>query len=42
VVWIWIGGLIMTIGTVVAAWPTLQERHVAATDPAALRGAERA
>jgi cytochrome c-type biogenesis protein CcmF len=42
VVWIWIGGLIMTVGTVVAAWPTLQERRATATDPAVLHGAERA
>ena len=42
VVWIWIGGLIMTIGTVVAAWPTLVERRVTAIDPAVVRGAEHA
>ena len=28
VVWIWIGGLILAIGTVVAVWPTAAEREV--------------
>jgi cytochrome c-type biogenesis protein CcmF len=28
VVWIWLGGLILALGTAVAVWPTAAEREV--------------
>jgi cytochrome c-type biogenesis protein CcmF len=40
VVWIWIGGLILTLGTAIAAWPTPVERRAPVTSDAL--GTERA
>jgi len=40
VVWIWIGGLILAIGTAITAWPSALERRAPVT--AAALGAERA
>jgi cytochrome c-type biogenesis protein CcmF len=36
VVWIWLGGLVMAIGTAVAVWPSASERAVAVTAPGAV------
>jgi cytochrome c-type biogenesis protein CcmF len=33
VVWIWIGGLVLAIGTAVAVWPTVAERRATVTLP---------
>jgi cytochrome c-type biogenesis protein CcmF len=40
VVWIWIGGLILAIGTAITAWPNALERRAPAT--AGELGAQRA
>jgi cytochrome c-type biogenesis protein CcmF len=37
VVWIWIGGLILALGTAVAVWPTAAEREVRVVAPGAAR-----
>jgi len=42
VVWIWLGGLVLVLGTVVTAWPTVMERRVLAADLGVVRGTERA
>jgi cytochrome c-type biogenesis protein CcmF len=42
IVWIWIGGLIMAVGTAIAVWPGALEQRAAATDPHAAEAAERA
>jgi len=39
VVWIWLGGLILAIGTAVAVWPTAIEREVRVLAPGAARAA---
>jgi cytochrome c-type biogenesis protein CcmF len=39
VVWIWIGGLILALGTAVAVWPTAAEREVRVLEPGAARAA---
>ncbi|MDX1521064.1 MAG: cytochrome c-type biogenesis CcmF C-terminal domain-containing protein, partial [Anaerolineae bacterium] len=36
--WIWIGGFVFIIGTLIAGWPTPQERHVSAAVRATLPG----
>jgi cytochrome c-type biogenesis protein CcmF len=41
VVWIWIGGLILTLGTAIAVWPGALEQRVVAADPRAAGAAER-
>ena len=41
VVWIWIGGLVLAVGTLIAAWPSALERRVAVPSSAPA-GAERA
>jgi len=42
VVWIWIGGFIMAIGTAIAVWPSALEARAAVRDAADARAAERA
>jgi cytochrome c-type biogenesis protein CcmF len=42
VVWIWIGGLIMAIGTAIAVWPSALEQRVAVAEPRDAGAAERA
>jgi len=37
VVWIWLGGLILALGTAVAVWPTAAEREVRVVAPAGAR-----
>ena len=37
--WLWIGGFIFIFGTIIAAWPTQQEREERATAPSRLPGA---
>jgi cytochrome c-type biogenesis protein CcmF len=39
VMWIWIGGLILALGTAVAVWPTAVEREVRVLAPGAARAA---
>jgi cytochrome c-type biogenesis protein CcmF len=39
VVWIWLGGLILAIGTAVAVWPTAVEREVRVLAPGAAQAA---
>jgi cytochrome c-type biogenesis protein CcmF len=39
VVWIWLGGLILAIGTAVAVWPTAMEREVRVLAPGAAQAA---
>ncbi len=39
VVWIWLGGLILAMGTAVAVWPTAMEREVRVLAPGAARAA---
>ena len=39
VVWIWLGGLILALGTLVAVWPTATEREVRVVSPGAVRAA---
>jgi cytochrome c-type biogenesis protein CcmF len=39
VVWIWLGGLILALGTAVAVWPTAAEREVRVLAPGAARAA---
>jgi len=33
VVWIWIGGLVLALGTGIAVWPTMSERRVTVSLP---------
>jgi cytochrome c-type biogenesis protein CcmF len=37
--WIWLGGIVMMLGSLVAAWPTPQERTVSVSSKAKLPGA---
>jgi cytochrome c-type biogenesis protein CcmF len=39
VVWIWLGGLILALGTLVAVWPTATEREARVVSPGAARAA---
>jgi cytochrome c biogenesis factor len=39
VVWIWLGGLILALGTAVAVWPAAAEREVRVLAPGAARAA---
>jgi cytochrome c-type biogenesis protein CcmF len=39
VMWIWLGGLILALGTLVAAWPTATEREARVVSPGAARAA---
>jgi cytochrome c biogenesis factor len=32
-VWIWLGGLVLAIGTAIAVWPSAVERRVAVSVP---------